>query len=146
MKRQVRPKSNSHRCLGRARESRLDCMSPVVASMYCSPHPAALHIAPAARLRGFCLYDSAPGDLFRADCDYGWTSVNTASASGCDGSCCEQLRIIVYKPCNFCDIYGVVSKTRPRAVRTFGVPILTAFSFSRAAVKTVLPASTDSSP
>jgi len=28
-------------------------MSPVVASMYCSPHPAALHIAPAARLRGF---------------------------------------------------------------------------------------------
>jgi hypothetical protein len=28
-------------------------MSPVGASMYCSPHPAALHIAPAARLRGF---------------------------------------------------------------------------------------------
>jgi hypothetical protein len=34
---------------------RRDCMSPVVASMYCSPQPAALHIAPAARLRGFCL-------------------------------------------------------------------------------------------
>jgi hypothetical protein len=31
------------------------CMSPVGASMYCSPQPAALHIAPAARLRGFCL-------------------------------------------------------------------------------------------
>ena len=28
-------------------------MSPVGASMYCSPHPAALHIAPAARLRDF---------------------------------------------------------------------------------------------
>ena len=27
-----------------------DDVSPVVASMYCSPHPAALHIAPAARL------------------------------------------------------------------------------------------------
>jgi len=39
-------------------------VSPVVASMYCSPHPAALHIAPAARLRGFCLYDSAPGTFF----------------------------------------------------------------------------------
>jgi hypothetical protein len=32
---------------------RRDYVSPVVASMYCSPHPAALHIAPAARLRGF---------------------------------------------------------------------------------------------
>jgi hypothetical protein len=39
---------------------RRDYVSPVVASMYCSPHPAALHIAPAARLREFCLYDSAP--------------------------------------------------------------------------------------
>ncbi len=38
---------------------RHDYMSPVGTSMYCSPHPAALHIAPAARLRGFCLYDSA---------------------------------------------------------------------------------------
>jgi hypothetical protein len=38
-------------------------MSPVVASMSCSPHPAALHIAPAARLRGFCHYDFAPGEL-----------------------------------------------------------------------------------
>jgi hypothetical protein len=31
-----------------------NCMSPDGASMYCSPHPAALHIAPAARLREFC--------------------------------------------------------------------------------------------
>jgi hypothetical protein len=38
-------------------------MSPAGASMYCSPHPAALHIAPAARLRGFCLYDSASGSF-----------------------------------------------------------------------------------
>jgi hypothetical protein len=38
-------------------------MSPVGASMYCSPHPAALHIAPAARLREFCLYDSAHGEF-----------------------------------------------------------------------------------
>ena len=38
-------------------------MSPVVASMYCSPHPAALHIAPAARLREFCLYDFAHGEI-----------------------------------------------------------------------------------
>jgi len=36
---------------------------PVVASIYCSPHPAALQIAPAARLREFCLYDSAPGKI-----------------------------------------------------------------------------------
>jgi hypothetical protein len=28
-------------------------MSPVGASMYCSPHPAALHIAPAVRLQSF---------------------------------------------------------------------------------------------
>ena len=34
---------------------RRDYVSPVGASMYCSPQPAALHIAPAARLRGFCL-------------------------------------------------------------------------------------------
>jgi hypothetical protein len=32
---------------------RRDCVSPVVASMSCSPHPAALHIAPAARLLDF---------------------------------------------------------------------------------------------
>jgi hypothetical protein len=37
----------------RARESEADYVSPVVASMYCSPHPAPLHIAPAARLRVF---------------------------------------------------------------------------------------------
>ena len=42
---------------------RRDDMSPVGASMYCSPHPAALHIAPAARLREFCLYDSALGSF-----------------------------------------------------------------------------------
>jgi len=35
--------------------------------MYCSPHPAVLHIAPAARLREFCLYDSAPGELLYED-------------------------------------------------------------------------------
>ena len=44
-----------------------DGVSPVVASMYCSPQPAALHIAPAARLREFCHYDSAPGEVFMAD-------------------------------------------------------------------------------
>ena len=38
-------------------------MSPVGASMSCSPQPAALHIAPAARLREFCLYDFAHGEL-----------------------------------------------------------------------------------
>jgi hypothetical protein len=38
-----------------ARESRFNDMSPVVASMYCSPHPAALNIAPAARLRESCV-------------------------------------------------------------------------------------------
>jgi hypothetical protein len=48
---------------GRAREAEADCVSPVVASIYCSPRPAALQIAPAARLRGFCLYDSAPGEI-----------------------------------------------------------------------------------
>jgi len=46
-------------------------VSPVVASMYCSPHPAVLHIAPAARLREFCLYDSAPGELIcEDDCQF----------------------------------------------------------------------------
>ena len=35
------------------RESGFDCVSPVGASMYCSPHPVALHIGPAARLREF---------------------------------------------------------------------------------------------
>ena len=48
-------------------ESEADYMSPVVASISCSPHPAALHIAPAARLRGFCLYDFARGELFLAN-------------------------------------------------------------------------------
>jgi len=46
---------------------RRDGASPVVASIYCSPHPAVLQIAPAARLRGFCLYDSAPGELLCED-------------------------------------------------------------------------------
>jgi hypothetical protein len=36
-------------------------VSPVVASMYCSPHPAPLHIAPAARLRSFASMDSRAG-------------------------------------------------------------------------------------
>ena len=36
-----------------ARESRFYDMSPVVASIYCSPHPAALQIALAAQLREF---------------------------------------------------------------------------------------------
>jgi len=51
-------RSHSAVACGRARESGLDGVSPVCASMYCSPDPAALHIAPAARLREFCLYDS----------------------------------------------------------------------------------------
>jgi hypothetical protein len=50
-------------CLSWARESEADYMSPVVASMSCSPQPAALHIAPAARLWEFCLYDFAHGEL-----------------------------------------------------------------------------------
>jgi hypothetical protein len=40
-------------CAVRARESGFDGMSPVGASIYCSPHPAALQIAPAARLQEF---------------------------------------------------------------------------------------------
>jgi hypothetical protein len=36
-----------------------------------------------------------------------------------------------------------VSKIRPRAVRTFGVPILTVFSFSVSVAETVQPASMD---
>jgi len=46
-----------------------DGVSPVVASIYCSPHPAVLQIAPAARLWEFCLYDFAPGELFMTDCE-----------------------------------------------------------------------------
>jgi hypothetical protein len=53
----------THLRWSRARESEADYVSPVGASMYCSPHPAVLHIAPAARLRGFCLYDSAHGEI-----------------------------------------------------------------------------------
>jgi hypothetical protein len=45
------------------------CMSPVVVSMYYSPHPAAFHIAHAAWLREFCLYDFAPGELLCKDDD-----------------------------------------------------------------------------
>jgi len=57
-------------CAVRARESGFDGMSPVGASIYCSPHPAALQIAPAARLRGFCLCDSAHGEfLYKGDCN-----------------------------------------------------------------------------
>ena len=43
---------------------RRDGVSPVVASMYCSPHPAALHIAPAARLRGFASMIPRPENCF----------------------------------------------------------------------------------
>lgn len=43
------------RAIPRAVNPRRDDMSPVGASMYCSPHPAALHIAPTVRLQGFCL-------------------------------------------------------------------------------------------
>ncbi len=50
-------------CVNHVRESEADYMSPVVASIYCSPHRSALQIAPAARLRGFCLYDSAHGEF-----------------------------------------------------------------------------------
>jgi hypothetical protein len=39
-------------------------MSPVVASIYCSPHPAALQIAPAARLRGFASMIPRPENSF----------------------------------------------------------------------------------
>jgi hypothetical protein len=54
----------------RVRESEADYVSPVGASMSCSPQPAALHIAPAARLRGFCLYDFAHGELlYKDDCN-----------------------------------------------------------------------------
>jgi len=52
----------------------------------------------------------------------------------------------VYKTAYACDIALVVSKTRPRAVRTFWVPILTTFSFSGAEVETVRPVSTVSCP
>jgi len=41
-------RSQSAVACGHARESGCDGVSPVAASMYCSPHPAALHIAPAA--------------------------------------------------------------------------------------------------
>jgi hypothetical protein len=39
-------------------------MSPVVASIYCSPHPAALQIAPAARLQGFASMISRTKNCF----------------------------------------------------------------------------------
>src|SRR5208283_2211430 len=42
-------------CALRARESGFDGMSPGGASIYCSPHPAALQIAPAARHREFAV-------------------------------------------------------------------------------------------
>jgi len=46
---------------------RRDYVSPVGVSMPCSPHPVALHVAPAARLRECCLYmlqaTSAPRGL-----------------------------------------------------------------------------------
>ena len=45
------------------RESEANYVSPVGASMSCSPQPAALHIAPAVRLREFCLYDFARGEF-----------------------------------------------------------------------------------
>lgn len=54
----------------RARESEADYVSPGGASISCSPQPAALHIAPAARLRVFCLHDFARGEfLYKDDCN-----------------------------------------------------------------------------
>jgi hypothetical protein len=48
-------------------------MSPVAASIYCSPHPAALQIDTPPGSGG-CLYDSAPGELFVRDFDLHLTS------------------------------------------------------------------------
>jgi hypothetical protein len=48
----------------------------------------------------------------------------------------------LYKSADPCDIVFVVSKTRPRAVRVFGTPILTTFSFSAASQESALPSST----
>jgi hypothetical protein len=42
-------------------------MSPANASMYCSPHPAALHIAPVARLRDFAFRISRMVELLAGD-------------------------------------------------------------------------------
>jgi hypothetical protein len=44
-----------------------DGMSLVVASIYCSPHPAALQIDTPPGSGGLCLYDSAPGELLNDD-------------------------------------------------------------------------------
>ena len=83
-------------------------MSPVAASMYCSPHPAALHIAPAAGLREFGLYDFAPGVLFVADCELaevtarcnflGWTAVYHAPGLTWQGM---KLKNIIPQRCRY---------------------------------------------
>ena len=57
------PPECPHSLLALRVNQRLDGVSLVVASMYCSPHPAPLHIAPAARLREFRLCDSAFEEL-----------------------------------------------------------------------------------
>ena len=44
-----------------------------------------------------------------------------------------------YKFADCCEIAGAVSKIRPRAVRTFGVPILAVFYFSASAAETNPP-------
>jgi hypothetical protein len=49
----------------RVRESGFDCVSPVVASIYCSHHPAPLQIAPAARLREFCFLGFRAREIYR---------------------------------------------------------------------------------
>jgi len=44
-------------------------------SIYCSPHPAALQIAPAARLREFCLYGFTPRDFHLQAVEEGYSGV-----------------------------------------------------------------------
>jgi hypothetical protein len=61
----ARPAQRGAVAWGRARESEADYVSPVVASIYCSPYSAALQIAPAARLREFCMYDSCARRIAR---------------------------------------------------------------------------------
>jgi hypothetical protein len=45
---------STHPLVDRVRELEIRLWAAGRRVMYCSPHPAALHIAPAARLREFC--------------------------------------------------------------------------------------------
>ena len=49
----------------RARESEADYVSPVVASIYCSPHPAALQIDPLPGSGNFAFMILHTGNLWR---------------------------------------------------------------------------------